>query len=293
MPPDRQQRSAHRRLLAQLRNARVEAPARVIADVIEHLLGRPRRAIDPVRQQRIEHVRHHTTIAGSEDARQKLDRLLGEVSSISSLSDLRSLEGMAARAYWQAWQSVSVRWVTSDLKRIPKHWTSFGSRTSPLTNATSPRKAVNPPNAILNYLYALLEAEARIASLAVGLDPLLGVLHTDQRNRDSLACDLMEPIRPAVDAQVLAILREHRFTRKDVFELIDGQCRPMPALADHLAGTTARWARAVLPIAQDVADRLRTLEVPLAPRRPDGHGVRKGRRSRRPVVREYRPRLSA
>ena len=39
--------------------------------------------------------------------------------------------------------------------------------------------------AILNYLYAVLEAESRIALLAIGLDPGIGILHTDQRARDS------------------------------------------------------------------------------------------------------------
>ncbi|MCH8255181.1 MAG: CRISPR-associated endonuclease Cas1, partial [Gemmatimonadetes bacterium] len=42
-------------------------------------------------------------------------------------------------------------------------------------------------NAILNYLYTILEAEARIACRTMGLDPGLGVLHSDQPARDSLA----------------------------------------------------------------------------------------------------------
>ena len=66
----------------------------------------------------------------------------------------------------------------------------------------SPRLSVNPPNAMLNYLYAVLEAEARLAASALGLDPGLGVMHVDTNARDSLACDLMEPIRPQVDAFV-------------------------------------------------------------------------------------------
>ena len=68
---------------------------------------------------------------------------------------------------------------------------------SPLTG--SPRLAVNPPNAILNYLYALLESESRLAAAALGLDPGIGVLHVDTPARDSLACDLMEAVRPQID----------------------------------------------------------------------------------------------
>lgn len=62
---------------------------------------------------------------------------------------------------------------------------------------------MNPPNAILNYLYAILEAEARLAIAALGLDPGLGFLHFDTRTRDSLACDVLEPVRPEVDAYLL------------------------------------------------------------------------------------------
>jgi hypothetical protein len=43
---------------------------------------------------------------------------------------------------------------------------------------------------MLNYLYAVLESESRLAAAALGLDPGLGVLHVDTPARDSLACDL-------------------------------------------------------------------------------------------------------
>jgi len=39
--------------------------------------------------------------------------------------------------------------------------------------------------AVLNYLYAILEAEARLAASELGLDPGLGVLHRDTPNRDA------------------------------------------------------------------------------------------------------------
>ncbi len=42
---------------------------------------------------------------------------------------------------------------------------------------------------MLNYLYAILEAETRIVAFAMGLDPALGVIHADRPHRDSLACD--------------------------------------------------------------------------------------------------------
>jgi len=65
------------------------------------------------------------------------------------------------------------------LRRVPERWRIFGSRMSPLTR--SPRLAVNPPNAMLNYSICNLESEARLAISELGLDPGIGFLHSDTR----------------------------------------------------------------------------------------------------------------
>jgi hypothetical protein len=137
---------------------------------------------------------------------------------------------------------------------VPEHWRTFGTRISPLTH--SPRLSVNPPNAILNYLSALLESEARLAAAAMGLDPGFGVLHADTDARDSLACDLMEPIRPHVDAFVLNWLARQPFRREWFFEQRNGNCRLMGAFAERLSQTAATWAQAVAPIAEGVVKTL-------------------------------------
>lgn len=82
------------------------------------------------------------------------------------------LEAQGALAYWAAWQKVAIDFPQKDLPRVPAHWRTFGARRSPITG--SPRHAANPANAMLNYLYALLESEARLAAVAIGLDPSLG-----------------------------------------------------------------------------------------------------------------------
>lgn len=83
-----------------------------------------------------------------------------------------------------------------DRMTVPEHWTVFGTRSSPLTGA--PRTAANPINALLNYLYAILETEVRLAVLTIGLDPSMGILHADQKSRDSFAFDEYSPI-PTTD----------------------------------------------------------------------------------------------
>jgi len=129
-----------------------------------------------------------------------IDALRCELKSASSLESVLAIEAKAASAYWSAWSELPIQYPRTDIARVPDHWQVFGALVSPLTG--SPRSAVNPPNAVLNYLYAMLEAEARLAAAELGLDPGLGVLHRDTPNRDSLACDLMEPVRPLVDAFV-------------------------------------------------------------------------------------------
>ena len=109
---------------------------------------------------------------------------------------------------------------------------------------------------MLNYLYALLESEARLALAALGLDPGIGVLHNDSRTRDSLACDLMEPIRPQVDAFLLDWLGRSPLRREWFFEQPDGNCRLMSSLAERLSETSDIWARAVAPFAEGIAHAL-------------------------------------
>ncbi len=110
-----------------------------------------------------------------------------------------------------------------------------------------------PANAILNYLYAILEAEARIACLTLGLDPGLGIWHADYRSRDSLALDLMEASRPDVDHYVLELLRTRTFSKKDFGETSRGICRLLPPFTYELAQTASQWRDAVAPHAEHVA----------------------------------------
>lgn len=171
-----------------------------------------------------------------------------------SIEDIRRLEAHAAYTYWLVWREVPVQFPQRDLGRVPDHWRMFGTRKSPLT--ASPRLAATPPNAMLNYLYALLESESRLALAALGLDPGIGVLHVDSPSRDSLACDLMEAIRPRVDAYVLDWITRQPLRREWFFEQRDGNCRLMASLAIRLSETARTWGRAVGPVAEWISRTL-------------------------------------
>jgi len=171
-----------------------------------------------------------------------------------SLGELVFAERDAALAYWTAWAPVNVTFARSDAKLVPEYWLRFGKRGSPLTSA--PRLAINPANALLNYLYAILEAETRIACLTVGLDPGLGIVHVDYRSRDSFVLDLMEAARPDVDAYVLDLLRSRAFTRRDFSETRRGICRVLAPLSHELIKTAPHWASTIAPIVEGIASQL-------------------------------------
>ena len=106
---------------------------------------------------------------------------------------------------------------------MPDHWRVLRTRVSPLSG--SPRLAVNPPNAMLNYLYAVLESESGLAAAALGLDPGMGVFHVDAPARASFACDLMESVRPQVDSFLLDWITREPIRREWFLEQRDGNCR--------------------------------------------------------------------
>ncbi|MDQ3690973.1 MAG: CRISPR-associated endonuclease Cas1 [Chloroflexota bacterium] len=182
------------------------------------------------------------------------------IADAGSVDELRSSEAFAAGAYWQVLGPLQVRFAKRDAERVPSHWRTFGGRGSPIGNG--PRLAGNPANAVLNYLYALLEAEATLAARIIGLDPGLGVMHVDQAHRDSLSADLMEPIRPIVDAYAFELLASRPFAARDYHETRAGVCRVTPPLTHELAETLPRWRELVGRVAEDFATALEIGHVP-------------------------------
>ncbi len=102
-----------------------------------------------------------------------------------------------------------------------------------------------PPNALLNYGYAILRATIARACVAAGLLPSLGIFHHNQYNAFCLADDLMEPYRPFVDALVYKIVQQFGLVealtteiKRELFTIpaldvwIDGQRSPL-MVASH------------------------------------------------------------
>jgi CRISPR-associated endonuclease Cas1 len=176
------------------------------------------------------------------------------IRTAETIDAIRYLESQGAVAYWAAWRNLPINFPKSDLPRVPDHWRRFDTRKSPLTG--SQRLAANPANAMLNFLYAILESETRLAVATLGLDPGLGFWHVDAPARDSLACDLMEPARPNVDGFFLNWVTREPLKRSWFSEQSDGNCRLTSSLAIELSQTASLWGRAVAPFAEWVARSL-------------------------------------
>lgn len=179
----------------------------------------------------------------------------------TTLVDFLALEGRAAQVYWELLVETPLPWRPWALKRIPAHWAAISPRTNGRRERV--RDATDPFNAILNYCYTLLEVETRIACEAVGLDPDLGLLHTDDRLRESFIYDLLEPMRSKADVWALELLHKEKLHPAMFHELSDGIVRLDPDLTGRLADTLMpRFRKATLEIANDYAQQLRRITVP-------------------------------
>jgi CRISPR-associated protein Cas1 len=123
------------------------------------------------------------------------------------LESLLGIEGAAARAYFSEFGGmIKVR--PSNEKRAS--WVfDFDGRNR--------RPPLDPVNAMLSYAYALLAKDFTVTSLAVGLDPFMGLYHKPRYGRPSLALDLMEEFRPIVADSVVLTVVNNNFLCPDDF----------------------------------------------------------------------------
>ncbi len=108
-------------------------------------------------------------------------KLLAYAADVRS-GDLTNREAQAARVYWAHWLLHSDNEVTDTQFRRARDGVA--------------------PNALLNYGYAILRAAVARSLVSSGLLPSLGLKHSHRANAFCLADDLLEPLRPMVDARV-------------------------------------------------------------------------------------------
>lgn len=127
----------------------------------------------------------------------------------SNLTSLLGFEGKAASLYFQEWRKLELRWKEPASHPIPPDWRTIPLRRSAIMNGkhVSNRHATHPVNAMLNYAYAVLSGRVKFAIICAGLEPNVGFLHAAQKPKQAPRCpfvlDLMEPLRPFIDAEIL------------------------------------------------------------------------------------------
>jgi CRISPR-associated protein Cas1 len=129
-----------------------------------------------------------------------------------TIDALHGIEGRVAQMYFRSWRPVALKW--KGRKPVPEEWRRIGPRISPKSGTN--RDATHPINSMLNYGYAVLESQVRIAVLAAALDPRVGYFHGRYGGKQTLVLDLMEPMRPIVDRVILDFAQTRKFSPGDV-----------------------------------------------------------------------------
>ncbi len=125
---------------------------------------------------------------------------LADIQHIETLDELRGVEGECAAMYFG---------VLSALIKMKDF--EFTAR--------SKRPPLDPANALLSFLYAILVNDVRSALETTGLDPQVGFLHQLRSGRPSLALDIMEEFRAYLGDRIMLNLINLKQVSKKDFEI--------------------------------------------------------------------------
>jgi len=149
----------------------------------------------------LRHQRNHPGDCPEEvlSSAETMGRRLTNIQNSVSLEELRGYEGECATLYFG---------VLSHLITAQSEDFEFTQR--------SKRPPLDPANALLSFLYAILANDVRSALETVGLDPQVGFLHQLRSGRASLALDIMEEFRAYLgDRIMLNLINLKQVTKKD------------------------------------------------------------------------------
>jgi CRISPR-associated protein Cas1 len=122
-----------------------------------------------------------------------------EISNVRNT--LEGHEGTAGRIYFSALGKV-----------IPEQYAFEGRSKNP---------AADMFNCMLNYAYGILYSNVEKGCIIAGLDPYIGIMHTDNYNKTALVFDLIEMYRAYMDEIVFKLFSK-RQVKKDMFDEVEG-----------------------------------------------------------------------
>ena len=95
-------------------------------------------------------------------------------------------------------------------KLIPEKYEFIGRSKNPATDMF---------NCMLNYGYGILYSRVEQACIIAGLDPYIGIMHTDNYNKTALVFDLIEMYRGYMDETVFSLFSKRK-VKKDMFDKV-------------------------------------------------------------------------
>ena len=128
------------------------------------------------------------------------------VQKSESKDQLRGYEGEAASVYFSVFDELILQ---------QKKDFVFSGRNK--------RPPVDNINAMLSFVYTMLTNNIASALETVGLDPYVGMLHTERPGRVSLALDMIEELRPVLaDRFVISLINKKVVSAKDFMKKENG-----------------------------------------------------------------------
>ena len=133
-----------------------------------------------------------------------MEEMLSEIKAIEGTvaakrEKIMGLEGMISRNYFS---------LLSD--SLPEKWKFQGRSRNP---------AKDPFNTMLNYGYGVLYSQVERGCIISGLDPYIGILHTDNYNKRSFVFDIIEIFRIHIDRTVMNLFVKKK-VRSEYFDAL-------------------------------------------------------------------------
>lgn len=167
--------------------------------------------------QKIEHQIYHLEKLKNNRTEEKveilewaIDKINQQKNAFNKLEDLpintirnsiEGHEGTAGRLYFSA------------LGKVIPHQYAFEGR--------SRNPAKDMFNCMLNYGYGILYSRVEGACIIAGLDPYIGIMHTDNYNKTALTFDIIEMYRVFMDEVIFGLFSKRK-VRQDMFDEVKG-----------------------------------------------------------------------
>jgi CRISPR-associated protein Cas1 len=152
-----------------------------------------------------------------------------DIEKLNAVKSVREIMGVEGGVAWKYWNEFA--------KAVPVEYDSC-SRIDQYRRATG---AGDKVNVMLNYGYALLEAECLRAINTAGLDSHVGFLHEMNPSKDSLDYDLQEPFRFLVDLAVINLIESEKMDNQDFIRTESYSLRLKPSGAKKITEEFNKW----------------------------------------------------